>query len=58
MFHTKVKQKNLFNVTLGITGIGVKQTPRRNFEGLLQEKHMCATTSAYSICLAGTAWGK
>lgn len=41
VFHTKVKQKNLFNVTLGITGTGVKQTSRRNFEGLIQEKHVC-----------------
>lgn len=40
-FHTKVKQKNLFNVTLGIRGTGVKQTCRTNFEGLLQEKHVC-----------------
>lgn len=41
MFHTKVKQKNLFNVTLGIRGTRVKQTCRTNFEGLLQEKHVC-----------------
>ena len=40
-FHTKVKQKNLFNVTLGIREYGVKQTRRTNFEGLLQEKHVC-----------------
>lgn len=41
MFHAKVEQKNVFNVTLGIRGTRVKQTSRTNFKGLLQEKHVC-----------------
>lgn len=47
MFHAKVKQKNLFNITLGIREVRVKQISRTKSERLLPGKHVYVCAPAH-----------